>query len=71
MHYLDDKLFHRIPEYDVSKLIEEQKPKYLTYDIQVDKRKKIPKRFSVNREVLEKYEEITHWLWQRKETLEK
>ena len=71
LHYLDDKLFHRIPEYDVSKLIEEQKPKYITYDIQIDKKKKIPKRFRVSKEVLEKYEEITHWLWQRKETLEK
>ena len=65
IHRFDDKLFHRLPEYDVNEIIEKYKPKYITYNIRATQQKQKTGRFTLREEMLEKYQEIAPELWQR------
>ena len=65
---LDDELFDRFPDFDINKLINAYKPKYLDYKVPAPNDKFKNERFTLSKETIKNYRQIAPSLWQRNET---
>jgi len=65
---IDDDFFHRYPDFDINKLINAYKPKYLDYQVPAPNDKFKNERFTVSKETIKNYRQIAPSLWQRNET---
>ena len=67
---VDNEIFHRFPEYDLDSNITLYKPLYIDYDdSDVWEHRLENKKYRISEGVLQNYEKISRYLWQRKNTL--